>query len=173
MLLKWIGSTIILLSSTLIGFKLAEQVKERVLILQDFKTSLLMLQTEIQFTLTPLVEAFENVSSNMHGKVKSFFLYISNQLSERNGRTVEEIVYQGIQDLFTQVKLKKEDVEPILQLSKSIGGSDVEGQVRSIQLCIEYLEQRIRQASYEREKSEKMYQTLGVLSGISIVIVLI
>lgn len=173
MLLKWLGSVIILVSSTLIGYKLAEQVKERVVLLQDFKTSILMLQTEIQFTLTPLAEAFENISSNMHGKIKEFFLNISEEMNERSGRTVDEIIHQGIQKIFAQAKLKKEDLEPILQLSKSIGGSDVEGQVRAIQLCIEYLEQRIRQASSEREKSERMYQTLGVLSGISIVIVLI
>ena len=69
--------------------------------------------------------------------------------------------------------LKKEDKNSIKTLGKLLGKTDVEGQINQIQLVNSFLEQQINEATEAKNKNEKMYQKLGAIVGLIIVIVLI
>ena len=80
--------------------------------------------------------------------------------------------------LFTSVienyyDIKKEDKNSIKTLGKLLGKTDVEGQINQIQLVNSFLEQQINEATEAKNKNEKMYQKLGAIVGLIIVIVLI
>ena len=51
-------------------------------------------------------------------------------------------------------------------------GTDVTGQLNQIELTTDFLESQIKKAEQQRDKSEKMYRTLGMLIGMAIVIIL-
>lgn len=171
-ILKLFGSILIVGSTTLIGLELASSMKKRIVLLRGLKSSLMMLQTEIQFTITPLPEALENVSYRLQGCLKEFYGYLSSRLLERNGETVSEVFMKGIQELLYKTHLKQEDMDILIHLSKSLGSSDIDGQTRTLLLGIESLNENIRKAVEFQEKNEKMYRVLGILSGLSIAIVL-
>lgn len=69
--------------------------------------------------------------------------------------------------------LKKEDILIIQSFGKSMGQTDVEGQVSQIELIENFLDTQLKQAEEEKKKNEKMYRTLGVVTGSMLVIVLI
>ena len=53
------------------------------------------------------------------------------------------------------------------------GTTDVEGQLSQINITEDFLEGQIRQAQEEKNKNEKMYNKLGLVAGLGIVIILI
>lgn len=64
-------------------------------------------------------------------------------------------------------------MECIKNLGKLLGKTDIEGQVNQIELVKQFLEKQISDAYAEKNKNEKMYQKLGAIVGLMIVIVLI
>jgi stage III sporulation protein AB len=57
-------------------------------------------------------------------------------------------------------------------LSKLLGKTNLEGQVREIELTQSFLKKQIEDAEQERQKNEKLYKTLGMTIGLAIVILL-
>lgn len=64
-------------------------------------------------------------------------------------------------------------MECIKNLGKLLGKTDIEGQVNQVELVKQFLEKQISDAYAEKNKNEKMYQKLGAIVGLMIVIVLI
>ena len=69
--------------------------------------------------------------------------------------------------------LKKDDIDCLKTLGKLLGKTDVDGQVNQIELVCTFLENQINEADEEKHKNEKMYQKLGVIVGLMLIIVLI
>ena len=68
--------------------------------------------------------------------------------------------------------LNDEDKEAFLSLSKMLGMTDIDGQVSQIEITQSYIDRQIKLAEEEKNKNQKLYQKLGVIIGISIVIIL-
>ena len=73
----------------------------------------------------------------------------------------------------SNVTIDREDKDILKNLGKLLGKTDIEGQLSEIELTSSFLDTQIKKAEQEREKNGKLYKTLGVITGIGIVIVLI
>ena len=73
----------------------------------------------------------------------------------------------------SNVMLEQEDKDILKNLGKLLGKTDIEGQLSEIELTSSFLDSQIKKAEQERERNGKLYKTLGVITGIGIVIVLI
>ena len=69
--------------------------------------------------------------------------------------------------------LNKEDVATIQNLSRLLGQTDIEGQISEVEVVNNFLTVQLENASEERRKNEKMYRTLGLVTGLTIAIILI
>ena len=69
--------------------------------------------------------------------------------------------------------LIKEDKDSIKALAKMLGKTDLDGQVSEIRLTKQFIKTKIEEAEYQRNKNEKLYRTLGITFGLTIVIILI
>ena len=49
----------------------------------------------------------------------------------------------------------------------------MEGQLNQIEMTSDFLDKQIRKAEIQKDKSEKMYRTLGMIMGMLIVIILV
>lgn len=171
-MIKIIGSLIIILSSTYTGFVYGEELKKRVENLREFEKGVYLLKNEMFYTYTSLPEAFKSISSKSKGEVKIVFKRIWELL---NNNQVED-VYEGFKisiDENKTLKLKEEDIDIILNLSKNLGKSDLEGQRAIISFTIESLRKQINIAERIMEKNTKMYRYLGFSVGAMLVIMLL
>ena len=66
-----------------------------------------------------------------------------------------------------------EDKNILKNLSKLLGATDLQGQKSQIDVTSSFLDEQIKKAEKEREKNEAMYRKLGMIIGLTIVIVLI
>lgn len=67
----------------------------------------------------------------------------------------------------------EEDKNILKNLSKLLGATDLQGQISQIDVTSNFLDEQIKKAEKEREKNEAMYRKLGMIIGLTIVIVLI
>lgn len=58
-------------------------------------------------------------------------------------------------------------------MSKLLGKTDLNGQISQIEITSSFLDEQIKKAEKEREKSEGMYRKLGMIIGLGIIIILI
>ncbi len=59
------------------------------------------------------------------------------------------------------------------KLGKLLGQTDVEGQISEIELTESFLDMQIIKAEEERKKNQKLYKTLGIVTGLIFVIILV
>lgn len=56
---------------------------------------------------------------------------------------------------------------------KILGQTDLRGQLSKVKLTLGFLEGQIAESQIEENKNKKLYKSLGVLTGIGLVIILI
>ena len=64
------------------------------------------------------------------------------------------------------MSLNEEDKNVVKNLGKLLGKTDIEGQLSQIDLTLSFLDGQIEKAEKEKEKNEKLYKTLGVMTGL-------
>lgn len=71
------------------------------------------------------------------------------------------------------LNINSEDKKILKDLSKLLGKTDLNGQISQIEITSSFLDEQIKKAEKEREKSEGMYRKLGMIIGLGIIIILI
>lgn len=157
-------------TSTIIGILISKKYSNRVHILNDLKNALNMFEIKINFSFETIPEIFMDISEKTDGNVSKMFSDTVKNITKENmlaGEAWEKAIDKNSECL------KKEDINSIKTLGKLLGKTDIEGQISQIQLVESFLEKQISDASEEKNKNEKMYQKLGAIVGLVIVIVLL
>lgn len=172
-MIKIIGCLLILGASTFGGIIYSEGFKKRVKQLNEFERAINQLQSEIEYTYTPLPEALSNVANKSEKPINEVFMKAGKLLALNEVETVYEAFQKCLNDESISLNLNKEDTAVILDLSKSLGESDIEGHKKIFSLAISNLKKRISIAETIMNKNAKMYRYLGFSIGAAIVIVLV
>lgn len=172
-MIKILGCMIVLITSTLAGFVYAEKFKNRVRELNEIEVCIYQLRNEIIYTHTPLVEALTDVANKTNEPLNSFFKVISSNLLSKNCDSVYEAFKNAFEICSENMTSIKEDKLIILNLSKSLGETDIDGQISVFELTIENLKKQIKGAEEIMKKNVKMYRYLGFCIGAMLVIMLV
>jgi stage III sporulation protein AB len=172
-MIKEMGCLIIVAASTIAGFMYSEKFKKRVKQLNEFERAINQLQDEIEYTHTHLPEAFNNIAEKSENPVNKVFSKVSKLLYEGEAESVYNAFEKSIKDKKFELNLDEDDINVILDLSKTLGDSDIDGHKRMFSLVRNNLKKRISIAEISMSKNVKMYRYLGVTIGAMLVIVLI
>ena len=167
-ILKFFILVLIFIISTLIGKMISKKYVYRLEELEEVKNALNMFKTKIKFTYEPLPEIFKQISSTIEPSIGSIFKIASHNMSFL---TAGEAWNKAIDTDILNINM--EDKNILKDLSKLLGATDVEGQISQIEVTSSFLDEQIKKAEKEKEKSEQMYRKLGVIIGLGIVIVLV
>lgn len=166
--IKIIIYTFIFLSCSLIGILISKRYSNRVNELMEFKKALNMFKTKIRYTYEPIPEIFREISESIDSNISNVFKKAAEKMDVCAAGDAWNLALK-IEDL----NIDEEDKNALNNLSKLLGITDLEGQVSQIEMTSDFLDRQIRKAESLREKSEKMYRTLGMIMGMAIVIILI
>ena len=97
----------------------------------------------------------------------------STILNEEKSISASEAWQRAVTENIGKTALTKEDAEVLLDFGKMLGSSDLEGQIKNIRLTQTKLGIQEKKAEESRRRNERMYQSLGILGGIAVVIALI
>lgn len=172
-MIKYVILAAIVLLSTLIGFEYGEAIKVRRDNLSKLLDSIVNLESEIFYCLTPLYEATMKIAKISSKPINILFEEVSNELTKNNTESVSEAFEVAIKKSEGELCLLQEDYNILLELSKSIGTTDLEGQKKIFEITINKIKNNLKHASEEADKNIKMYRVLGVSVGLIIAVFLI
>lgn len=159
---------VIFILSNLIGKMIAGKYRYRLIELQEMKSALSVFKTKIKFTFEPIPEIFSELSKKLDSNISKIFKNANeNMINDNAGQAWEKAI-----DTSSNY-LNKEDKNTLKMLGKMLGQSDVEGQISQIEVTEEFLNKQIEQAENEKNKNERLFQKLGTIMGLALVIILI
>jgi len=172
MWIKLLGSGLTIFATSWVGFEIANHYRVRPLYLQQMQSCLQMLETEINYGLTPLPRALDKISSIHQGPVGDFFRDVHQNLTSTPGATVREAWKKSLDKLFAPLYLSNADYHILVNFGMTLGISDRYDQVKHLKLVMAQMASAETQAREAKEKNERMYKSLGFLSGLAVVILL-
>ena len=132
-----------------------------------------ILETEIVYGSTPLPQALTNVYEKGNPKLSFIFEAIKEDLLEKKRGDIYLSFISIKEILFTKLNFKKVDVETFMALGRVLGTSNREDQEKNLKITLKQIAGLIFEAREERNKNEKLYKTLGLITGIGIIIILV
>lgn len=166
--LKIVIYSFIFLSCSLIGLLISKKYIDRVNELKEFKNALNIFKTKIRYTYEPIPEIFEEISQNIDPNISRVFTQAVNKMDLVAAGDAWELALKT-----EELNINEEDKSILKNLGKLLGKTDLQGQLNQIEMTSDFLDEQIRKAENERNKSEKLYRTLGMIVGMAIVTVLI
>lgn len=173
MILKFIVGLILLFSSGSIGYLIALRYGLRVKQIDYFISSMNSLENDILYYSTPLPIAMKRVASRSHKSIAWIFEETWRQLSCRDGYGIDETWKNVINKNKDILSLTKDDIEIIIDFAKELGLGNKESQQKHFEYTKVLLAEQKSKAVKDKEKNGKMFNRLGVLLGLAIVIILI
>ena len=172
-MIKIIGCVVILIASTVAGFIYSERLKYRVFQLNEIQRAVYQLQNEITYVHALLPDAFKSMADKSKEPINELFNKTSELLSDNEYENVYEAMKASVNLTKSKLYINSDDINVILDLSKTLGGSDIQGQNSMFTLTIANLKKQIRISEEFMNKNIKMYRCLGFSFGAMLVIVLI
>lgn len=167
-IIKCMVYVLIFATSTTIGVMYSQKYQRRVAELKDFKTALNMLKTKIRFTYAPLKDIFYDISKSAKSKTASVFENACKKMEHYSATESWELAISE-----TEMSITKEDKDILCQFGKLLGKTDIDGQLNEIELSLNFLDTQIEKAEDEKQKNAKLYKSLGIITGIGLIIILI
>ena len=157
-------------SCGLLGLYMGHRGIVRARHLTEFKQSLLLLKSEIEFAAYALPQAFANVSQRAGESFTDFYIELSRKIEDKI--SLADAWEMGLKDLKSS-HLTQEDLEAVRSLGKSLGSIDAEVQIKAIDMTIIALDDILGRINEQNIKEGKMYRRLGILGGVLITVVLL
>lgn len=170
--MKLIGAVILFFVCAFFGFHLASLYGRRVTELRQLRGALSVLETEIMYGNTPLTIALHDLGTRENGPIGNLFLRIAERLKQHDGRSVFDCWQTSVNEMNRVLALREQDRRILIRLGRTIGQSDRQDQIHHLRLAQTTLESEERQASEEKAKFEKLFRSLGVLTGALLVILM-
>lgn len=173
MTVKLLGITLITGSSTAIGFFFSGRLRERIEELEMMKKLLMLLRGEIRYNHATLTESFQIIAERMENIYGMFLLRVSEELMAMDGQTLAQIWERNVRECFRESAMSREDKDRLLSLGGQLGYLDIEMQLNTIELYLEQLQEEISHAQEASKRNGKLYQTMGVIAGIFVVLLIV
>jgi stage III sporulation protein AB len=171
--MKILGMVLILVSCSGLGLIYSTRLKRRVDDFITYKKALILLKSEINYSVTPLPEAFENVGKKIDGYIGEYFTVISKELKNKITGDINKVFKEHALKILQDTCLNKSDIENIVSFSSNLGILDKESQINNIKLQIEVVNEEIENARVDEGKNGKLFKVLGVLGGIFVIVIFI
>ncbi|WP_246944584.1 stage III sporulation protein SpoIIIAB [Bacillus pinisoli] len=170
-MVKLLGALFILLATTWTGFEAAKHLSERPRQLRQLKVALQSLEAEIMYGHLPLYDACTHISKQLKKPLSWFFEDFAKRLKEGTGN-VREAWHDSLIEVKRFTAFKQGEIEVLQQFGETLGQHDRTSQQKHIMLALTHLEREEQEARDKQAKYEKMIKSLGFLSGLLLIVLL-
>lgn len=172
-ILKILGASLVILSSTGIGMYFSSITKGRLHDLKDLKKDIYLLRGDIHYGNTPLPDAIAALAERGSDNFTLFFCEVSKNLREREGQSFSSIWDKGIETFLKDSYISTVDKRQLAKLGETLGYLDRDMQLKSIDLYMDQMNLELDDAASTIKEKTKLYNMLGVLFGLFLTIVMI
>lgn len=168
-----VGSVFVIVGCSAIGMRMVKRMKNRIWEMYQMRYYLLVLRGEIKYGKRNLVECFRELEKKSKGCWHGFFENLVKELEGEKQSRLADIWEKSMKMQLYESCLREEQKKEWLQLGQNLGYLDTEMQIAWINVCEERILDNIRKEKEQYNGQAKLYQTLGVMCGVFLVIVLI
>ncbi len=173
MLMKMFGCILVILSSAGIGFFFSNEMRCRIEDLKVLRKLVMLLRGDIRYGNTPLPEAINAIARRHSGNFSPFFNKIAARLSELSGQTFQDIWREAVENELKDTSLSKKDKSQLLQFGENLGYLDKDMQMNTLDLFLAQLEDETKELTKTVKEKAYLYNSLGIMAGIFISIVML
>lgn len=166
-MLKLIGSIFIISATTGIGFSKSKELQSHLNTLEELKKLFSLLRSELQYTHAPFAEVFSKISTKTSMTYQEWMSHLSQRLKNKTRGSFWEIWCLSITEDLIETNLKADELEELKNVGKNME------YIESLELYIEQLEYRIKNTREAYRSKRKLCQSMGIMGGIFLVILLL
>jgi stage III sporulation protein AB len=170
--MKWIGALLLLSATTWVGFEFAKKLNDRPKQIRQLKNALQILEAEILYSQSPIIEACENIGKQLPEPICWFFQSVSKDLY-RNPSDLYEVWKKNLDRFWPLTAMDQNEKEILRQFGRTLGQHDFSQQQKHIQLALSHLERELQEAQDYQYRYSKMVKSLGFLTGLLVILLLI
>lgn len=171
-MLRVAGACLILSASSLLGVQKSRQFTKRIEQLQELQRIVLLIRGEILYKNAALPEALRSSAGKVKRPFDSFLRRTAGRADAFDGVRFSSLFEREMEEELKNTALTREDKEEFARFGESLGYLDVEMQKNAMKLYLKELEQKIEYLQKEIPQKRKLYQSLGVMGGIFLLIIL-
>lgn len=171
--MKILGIILIFLGATTFGYYYSYKPIFRKNDLLEMKRAILILNSEIKFLSSGIKECIVSIEKVIKKPIKDIFSKFGELLEEKRGEELNLIWEKALEEEVYNTYLNFEDIEKFKMIYRIIGGYDKELNIKGLEIVLDYIDTAILEIDREKGKNSKMYQSLGVLGGLALIILLI
>ncbi len=171
-MVKILGSLLLVGATTAIGVSVSSVLSSRVKILNSIKEWLLFIHSEIGENLTPLDEVTEKSIDAVSGAFGSFLKECFDGM-RKNPHIPFGIIWTKNITHAEYLQLRPQEKNTLITLGNILGRYGAEEQKKAISHTMRSVEAFVETAEMDYKRLGKLYTKLGVICGISLVIVFI
>lgn len=169
--IKLILSSSIIILCGYVGIMKSKNLATREHILREMIVFLNLVKNDIRYMMNILPNAYEIARQKLNTSLKiAIGKIVVDMINCSNNTMLEQSITRNINDI---EELTKYDKEVFISTLKNLGRSDLDSQINIIDNCISIIENQIKEANEIKLKNSKLYKTVGVITGLMIVIVFI
>lgn len=161
----------ILVSGTGCGFALSRYFVCRKQNLEMILRMIILLKGEIRYGNTSLYDAFTGAAGKLEGKYRDFFLLTAREMRRNKGKPFGEIFRNCAEEALKDAQLTKEEREKLCSLGQRLGYLGLEMQMKQLELLEEDVRFSLHQIQKELPEKKKVCQSLGIILGILLAVI--
>ncbi len=173
MMLKVIGSLIVIMTSACGGIVAAEHIRDQYEQMRYLQKLIYRIRSEIFYSRAYLGEAFQQIAVSSKEPYKSWMKQLAEQTERRTGGLFSIIWEENTRKYLADAGLPKDVLDRLSALGGQFGIADIEMQVRTLDLYLEELNLSMEEQHETMNSRIRLYRCLGVMSGIFVTILLI
>ena len=166
-MLKLIGCIFILASCTGIGFSKSREMQCHLNELEELKKIFHLLKSELQYTRATFAEVFEKIGPKTREPFQAWLCNLCTSLNDKCGSGFWEMWNASIEEHLKDCRLKQDELNELKNVGKNLE------YIESLDLFIEQMEYRIKNTRESYRTKRKLCQSLGIMGGIFLVILLL
>lgn len=167
---KLIGAVLIIAVCGGFGYSMVSNHKREERALQQMIGALDYMQCELQYRLTPLPDLCRQAARQTSGCVQTLLTRLAIELEDQISPDAAHCMTAA---LAAAAPMPKRCEDAAVNLGKTLGRFDVEGQIRGMEAVRQFCRRNLQELANGRDSRLRSYQTLGICAGAALVILFI
>src|SRR5699024_1637078 len=126
--------------------------------------ALQILEAEILYSQSPLLDAFETISKQVPNPIQSFFQLLVHKMNVQ-GFNLTQLWDECVNELINQSSLGMNEAEILKQFGRTLGQHDFIQQQKAIQLTVQHIDREFEDASDMQYNYSRLFNTLVLFNG--------
>lgn len=161
-------------TTTFVGFYYSQLLHDRPKHIRYLKNTLQLLEAEMMYSKKPLQEVFRILSIQSPTPLQSLFKNLEQRMDHNDNNEDFYIIWaEEISKMKKKTALSTSVQDILMQFGKTLGQHDLIQQQKQIVLTQTHLQRELENAEEQAKTYGNMARSLGILSGVFIVLLLI